>query len=308
MKQKNCFVIMPFSSTTSIHTENYWNDFYSVIREEMELQNYICNRSETGPHNILKDVINNLYESDFVIAVLTDKNPNVWYELGIRHSLSNGTLMLIEDGQKIEFDISGYGLIKYNDDISLATKLRKGITTYLSKLKLNKYFDSPVLDFLELPARHKDIIEEVYELVVKIANEKSTNKINKFMIQESSNIRILWVDDYPINNKQVIELFESKNVKFDIAISTNQGINLARDYEYDLIITDMGRGNEPDAGLKFIKKVKKIELNNKTTTIVFSSISAIRKYGSVAIELGALANLNGFGEIISFISRYVEKE
>lgn len=53
--------------------------------------------------------------------------------------------------------------------------------------------------------------------------------------------KILWVDDYPSNNRYIISLFESRNIHFDIALNTKQGIQLFKLHLYDAIITDMGR-------------------------------------------------------------------
>lgn len=220
MDKKTCFVIMPFSATSEKHTETYWNSFFEVIKREMVSLGFICTRSETGPYHMIRNIIENISSSDLVIAVLTDLNPNVWYELGIRHSLRNGTLMLIEKGQRIPFDISSYGLVMYQDDISLAPTLEKEIRIYLSKLNENKHFDSPVLDCLSLPAKQKDKIDDMYELILKIANEKSKNKFDESTTPKTSYNRILWVDDYPSNNESVISLFQGKNIRFDIALNT----------------------------------------------------------------------------------------
>jgi len=296
---------MPFSATSETHTEKYWTDFFNVIKREIERQGFICVRSETGPHNMIKYIIEKISSSDIVIAVLTDMNPNVWYELGIRHSLRNGTLMLIEKGQKIPFDISSYGLVMYPDGIALATTLEKEIQSYLSKLEENKHFDSPVLDCLGLPARQQDKIDEMYELVLKIANEKADNKYaDKFKSKSHSN-RVLWVDDFPSNNESVIRLFQSKGIRFDIALSTEQGIELYNENIYDLIITDMGRGRESDAGLQLIRQIKQID-NNAPPIAVFASYSALENYGRMAMHLGATAAVNGVGEIVAIISQILD--
>jgi hypothetical protein len=63
--------------------------------------------------NIIKAIVNELYYSHIVLAVLTDYNPNVLYELGTRHSLKRGTIMMLQKGQKIPFDIAQYGVIYY---------------------------------------------------------------------------------------------------------------------------------------------------------------------------------------------------
>lgn len=305
MVHKSCFVIMPFAQTTDKHTENYWTSFFDVIKREIEAFGYSCSRSETGPYNILKQIVEKINESDLVIAVLTDLNPNVWYELGIRHSLKSGTIMLIEDLQKVPFDISSYGLVKYSDDISLATRLNKEFDIYLKKLNTAGHYDSPVIENIGMPIKFQQKLDSLYDLVLKISNEKSGLPSEKeIAIPLARHNSVLWVDDYPSNNAQVIELFQDR-IHFDIAISTVQGIKLLADNQYDLIITDMGRGDEPAAGLQLINQIKKEYPACKTPIIVFASVQAIRKYGNQAKESGAITTINGLSEIINFISKTI---
>lgn len=54
----------------------------------------------------------------------------------------------------------------------------------------------------------------------------------------------------------VINLFEYENIFFDIALTTKQGLELFRNELYDIIVTDMGRGEESDAGIVLIKELK----------------------------------------------------
>jgi hypothetical protein len=106
---KRCFVIMPFSRTRPKHTAEYWDDFfYDFIKPAVEKLGYTCKRSTAKPGNIMKAIVNELATSDVVLAVLTDYNPNVLYELGTRHSLKRGTIMMLEKGQRIPFDIAQY--------------------------------------------------------------------------------------------------------------------------------------------------------------------------------------------------------
>jgi hypothetical protein len=50
---------------------------------------------------------------DIVIADLTDSNPNVYWELGVRHSLKSGTILIKDHNYKIPFDLSKIGILSY---------------------------------------------------------------------------------------------------------------------------------------------------------------------------------------------------
>ena len=65
----------------------------------MESNGYSCTRSEVGPYKLFSNIVVNIEKSDVVVAILTDFNSNVWYELGIRHTLKTGTIMLLQDNQ-----------------------------------------------------------------------------------------------------------------------------------------------------------------------------------------------------------------
>lgn len=143
-----CFVIMPFSKTSEEHTEQYWTDFFSdFLKPEIESFGYKCERSKAAPANIISNIIKQLSEANIVIAVLTDFNANVWYELGIRHTFKkSGTIMIIEDGQRLPFDISHYGVIPYKVDVK--DKFKEQVKYFLEKIESNTQADNPVQDFI----------------------------------------------------------------------------------------------------------------------------------------------------------------
>lgn len=301
---RKCFVIMPFSKTVEEHDEEYWTIFFDTIKNIMEKKGFSCTRSEVGPYKLFSNIIKNIENSDVVIAVLTDFNSNVWYELGIRHTLRIGTIMLLQEGQKVPFDITDFGIIFYKDSIGLEQHIKKSIENYLDKLDEN-VSDSPVISALNdrVCNNVKKELGEMKQLIWKLIDEvpRDNNVIRKDKVKRN---RILWVDDYPINNELVVNLFEDKNIQFDIALTTKQGLELYKNELYDLIITDIGRGDESDAGLSLLKELKSLHCN--IPIIVYTSYRAIEKYGDECLRLGAYKVTNGIGNIISVISDILE--
>lgn len=297
---KKCFVIMPFSKTADGHDEEYWNIFFDIIKRIMEENGYSCTRSEVGPYKLFSNIVKNIENSDIVIAVLTDFNSNVWYELGIRHTLKAGTIMLLQDGQKVPFDISDFGIIFYKDSIALEQSMKSAIKNYLDKLD-DSVCDSPVISALNsrVYSNIETKVEELQKLVWKLINEipRDNSPVGKAKFKRN---RILWVDDYPGNNESIVNLFKDKDVQFDIALTTEQGLDLYKGELYDLIITDMGRGEEGDAGLSLLKELR--FLHCQTPVIVYASRRAISRYGDEALQLGAYKVTNEIGNVISIIS------
>src|SRR5262249_52496821 len=90
-----------------------------------------------------------LYDSDVVLADLTFGNPNVFYELGIRHALSRkGTVMVACEGARLPFDVQNQTVFRY--DYFKATTIRAFQTQLREALKyaLAQELDSPVHIFL----------------------------------------------------------------------------------------------------------------------------------------------------------------
>lgn len=264
---KSCFIIMPFSETSDIHDESYWSDFFVTLKSIMEDNGYSCERSEVGPYKLFDKIVENIRNSDIVIAVLTDFNANVWYELGIRHTLRTGTIMLLQEGQKAPFDISDYGIIFYRETekpTDADGKIRASISRYLGKIT-GRTVDSPVIR----------------------------------AIGRSHVRRILWVDDNPDKNRAVQNALTRKHIQVDTACATEKGLELYEQNLYDLIITDMGRGEKDDAGMDLLRELK--SLQNHAPVIVYTSRSSIEKYGDQAKSLGA-AVTNKRETLMSFIS------
>lgn len=105
---------MPFSRTTNEHTDQYWKDhFESFLKPPIEECNLEAHRSEALRGDILRQIITALAVSRVVVADLTDSNPNVYWELGVRQSFKHGTVTIAEVGTKLPFDVGGKGTLRY---------------------------------------------------------------------------------------------------------------------------------------------------------------------------------------------------
>ncbi len=121
-----CFVIMPFSDKL--------NPVYTnVIKPVIEGLNFTCKRAdeifESKP--IIDDIWLNIKKARFLIADLTDKNPNVFYELGLAHAQKKDVILISQDLEDIPFDLRHYRIIIYKDSLSESEELKKKITNFV---------------------------------------------------------------------------------------------------------------------------------------------------------------------------------
>jgi DNA-binding winged helix-turn-helix (wHTH) protein/CheY-like chemotaxis protein len=97
--------------------------------------------------------------------------------------------------------------------------------------------------------------------------------------------RILWVDDRPDNNIREREAMAAFKVQFDLALSTEEALQRLRSTPYDLIISDMGRPGDLQAGYTLLQRLRQ---SGDTTRVVFYTSSCTDAQMQEARTRGAL--------------------
>ena len=77
--------------------------------------------------SILTHIINHMVKARIVIANISNRNPNVCYELGIAHMMGKPTILLCRNGMEVPFDLKHKYIIFYDDDNELAQKLNDAL-------------------------------------------------------------------------------------------------------------------------------------------------------------------------------------
>lgn len=211
---KNCFVIMPFA-------DKYLEVYKEVYKPVCEANGLDCWRVDeiSRPGSITRDIIEGLIDADIIIADLTSKNPNVFYELGIAHSVGNKTIMTAQSTDDIPFDIGNYRVIVYEQSISgskgLYHKLEGAIQDLLKaldqtnnpfqevasgKLKIGQKRKIPLskyVDFASLPWRSRDYLKESKILFVE--------DLKRLDLEEMANTKGIGKDSLSILVTQLLE-------------------------------------------------------------------------------------------------------
>jgi hypothetical protein len=112
--KKRCFVIMPISGSDSCREDQWAEVFQAMIKPAVTAAGYECERSQGLAGNIIKLILDDLNRADLVIADLTDRNPNVFYELGVRHALRDTTMLIAQSLEHVPFDLRPYSVITYD--------------------------------------------------------------------------------------------------------------------------------------------------------------------------------------------------
>ena len=112
------------------------------------------------PGDINKDIIIRLHQSDLVIADLTDLNPNVMWEVGLRHAFNKPIVTICRSDQSFPFDLSAHRHIRY--DLSDPDELEKGRATikrFAETVMKQKKYIGPVAAALGMASLQSEDID-----------------------------------------------------------------------------------------------------------------------------------------------------
>jgi hypothetical protein len=106
---KLCFVISPIGDPDSETRKRSDQVLKHVVRPAATTCGYNAVRADEidKPGMITSQVIQHVVNDALVVADLTERNPNVFYELAIRHALRKPLVQIIKKGEAIPFDVAG---------------------------------------------------------------------------------------------------------------------------------------------------------------------------------------------------------
>lgn len=119
------FVLMPFSEDL----EPIYTDHILKITDKLNLSTKRADDLYSSTF-IVRDIWNLINSAKCIIADCTRRNPNVFYELGIAHTIGKSTIILTQD-EAIPFDINYIRLLKYQYTPRGMEKFEQELEQYL---------------------------------------------------------------------------------------------------------------------------------------------------------------------------------
>ena len=143
MEKSKVFMIMPFQ-------ESFF-EIYEMLKEKFGDKFEFSHAGDdvATQQNILKDIVQMIYDADVVIADLTDLNSNVFYELGVAHAFNKKVVLITQNISQLPFDIKSYRATEYSVHFKSFDNLIKELDKYLNgAIDDSVAFGNPVSDFL----------------------------------------------------------------------------------------------------------------------------------------------------------------
>ncbi|WP_324041847.1 hypothetical protein [Aeromonas caviae] len=139
MADRTCFVVMAIGEQTIngdlISYETLRQQYDDLIKEAIlkaKPSLEVVRADDISlPGTITTDIITRIMHSDYVVADVTYPNPNVFYELGLRHACRTGTIIIKDkNGPQVPFDIAHLRYIEYENSTSGLKALSTQLKTY----------------------------------------------------------------------------------------------------------------------------------------------------------------------------------
>ena len=152
-----CFVIMPFNGLFRAQYER-------VIRPAVEATGLACVRGDEifAKPQIMADIWKTIRQSRVVLAELSGKNANVFYELGLAHAVGKPAIIVTRNEADVPFDLRALRYLYYDtNDPFWGDSLSRAITGMLKSILTEEAFGSglegiqisPTLAIPEIPKK-----------------------------------------------------------------------------------------------------------------------------------------------------------
>jgi len=179
---KKAFVIMPFDDKIA---NNLYKLSTKPICKEFDLEVQRADEIFTS-NPILEDIVSAIEKSAVIIADISGRNANVFYELGMSHMLKRTQTIMIthEKYESIPFDISHFRIIKYENTISGKTvyenQLRKALKNILRDYKSIYKNDFELMIDVLLSAKKES---DLYAIMSLAKAPKPLNRYEGFYVE-----------------------------------------------------------------------------------------------------------------------------
>lgn len=243
MTEKNkteCFVIMPISSQIGYEEGHFQLVYEDIIQPSIEATGMSSYRAdETNNTNLIHlDILRRVIETPIAVCDMSSKNPNVFYELGMRQAFDMPTVLIKDDVTDTPFDISSLRYVTYNkvmkhrDVISVTKELSKAIDETYKKRDDRSEINS-LIRLMELanPAKINKVElsdEARYEKLNELHLKDIVDSIEKLNNSQSFIIDKLNLRNQEENSSKISYFIENTLPDVEVSAATRDREELLR--------------------------------------------------------------------------------
>ncbi|NES95721.1 MAG: nucleoside 2-deoxyribosyltransferase, partial [Desertifilum sp. SIO1I2] len=148
--KKSCFVACPIGELDSVERKRSDKLLRHILKPVLDELGYEIVRADQiqSAGRITTQVLQVLNDADIVVADLTDENPNVMYELGIRHAIRKPFIHMMEKGSNIPFDVYDVRTIFYRLDLDSVDDARAELKGQIGSIERGEWTVASPVNFV----------------------------------------------------------------------------------------------------------------------------------------------------------------
>jgi len=263
---RKCFIITPIGNENSDTFRKAKGVIESVIKPVLTE----CGFDDIKPAYeinvsgmINTQIINRIIDDDLVIVNLTGNNPNVMYELCLRHVVAKPIIHICENGTSLPFDIKDSRTIFYVNDMLGVEELKLKLTDYLQVIDYqSEYSDNPIYNARKMNILLKDVSEGDKKSAEINLLQKIYEKLDNNVSTDFSDTSIIYDKKPEVKKCDFVIYFKDvdKEKWYDVLNDIRESLQKQAVYMVAISrnsIVFQNRGNTPDEQINNI--VKKIE-------------------------------------------------
>ena len=229
-----CFIITPIGDDTDPIRRHIEGIIDAALRPALEDKyDLVVAHRISEPGSITKQIITEIYSAKLVVANLTNRNPNVMYELALRHSLGKPVIMIAEKGTPLPSDIVMERTIFYQNDARGVIELRENIAAAEKEIDYDKT-ESPIYNVLHDVLKDRQIIE--FSESQSISQEDDGNAtVLKYILQKLTNL-----EDAVQTSRPLMQNAESRRC-FDGVVFAFSYVKSTQPYQVDKLLMRLQR-------------------------------------------------------------------
>ena len=229
-----CFIITPLGDDTDPIRRHIEGIIDAALRPALEDKyDLVVAHRISEPGSITKQIITEIYSAKLVVANLTNRNPNVMYELALRHSLGKPVIMIAEKGTPLPSDIVMERTIFYQNDARGVIELRENIAAAEKEIDYDKT-ESPIYNVLHDVLKDRQIIE--FSESQSISQEDDGNAtVLKYILQKLTNL-----EDAVQTSRPLMQNAESRRC-FDGVVFAFSYVKSTQPYQVEKLLMRLQR-------------------------------------------------------------------
>jgi hypothetical protein len=180
-------VITPIGDTSSATFRSTTGLIATVLRPTLEDLGFevAAAHEMPTPGSITNQIVERLLDDDLVVANLSELNPNVMYELAVRHAARRPVITVAKVGTRLPFDIVAERTIFFTEDFEGVRELVPQIKRAVESAMGADQHDNPIYRARNFTIAKRDatdpqkfILESIERLEAKVDRVASQNSWN----------------------------------------------------------------------------------------------------------------------------------